>query len=117
MMRETLRVGTLFGVKKGGRVTRYDMWERVRYSDLPKFGERTFIVNDNVHRTNSKLSGLLVHVNAEIGCILRAEGYKALYRSLLPRVGEVRMITLYDNNLLPLQQVGGPLVWDESKIC
>jgi len=117
MPRDTLRSGTLIGVNKNGVITRYDLQERLRYSDLYQFGVQTFVVNQNVHMTKSRLSGLLVCTYNSIGYIVKAEGCKAIYQPLLPTRGELRILSLYDRNLLPLQQVGGRSISDPRLIC
>jgi len=107
MQRVTLRPGTLIAADRNGVPKRFDLDKRLKYGELSDFGTPAFIVNDNVHRTNSRLGGILVYTHGEIGYIVKAEGSKAIYQPLLPSQGELRFITLYDRNLLPLQQVSG----------
>ena len=96
---------------------RSDLRNRVRVDELSSFGAFTFIKNDNIHRTGRCLRGLLVYTFHDIGYVVKASGKHAVYQPLLPWKGDMRLLNLYDPNVLPLQQVGGPLVYNESKVC
>ena len=115
-MRKTRGHGTLISVKSG-RVCCWDIDVCVNHANLVSYGELMFIVNDNVHKTSRRSRGTLITTYQDIGYIIKACGSHAVYQPLQPREGEMRLISLYNPNNLPLQQVGGPLLLDPSKAC
>ena len=114
--RKTVGVGTLFAVTANGRFMRFDINHRVLNSDLPTYGKYVFVVNENVHQTGRRLRGLLVSTWRDIGYIVKAEGTHAVFQPLLPVRGSMHVIDMYDANVSPLQQIGGPCIWDDTKM-
>jgi len=89
----------------------------VMYADLPGYGKYVFVVNENVHNTNRRLRGLMVATFYDIGFIMKANGTKAIYQPVLPSSHPLRLISLYDPNVQPLEQVYGPCLWREDSFC
>ena len=116
-MRDTRGFGTLISISAGRRPVRIDLRSRVKVDALLHYGDCTFVVNDNVHRTGRCLRGLLICTFYDIGHVVKAEGRHAVYQPLLPRRGELRLLDLYDPNIQPLQQVSGLLVCNPNKVC
>lgn len=112
--RRTVGLGTLYGVNAVGGMKRYDVDHRVMYSDLPNYGKYVFVVNENVHQTGRRLRGLMVATWDDIGYIIKANGTKAIYQAVLPSSKPLRLISLYDPNVQPIEQVYGPCLWGED---
>lgn len=117
MLRGTRGFGTIVSVTGDQRPDKKSLNHRVKVVDLPNYGEYTFIVNDNIHQTGRGLRGCLVCTYDDVGYIMHAVGTCALYQPLLPKKGPIRVERLYNPNVLPLQQVGGPLIYKRDKIC
>ena len=116
-MRTTRGFGTLISFSVGKNLVRRDLNHRLKVEELGPYGQYTFIRNENVHNTGRRLRGILVATYYDVGYIVKAEGRRAVYQPLLPHKGDLRLVDLYDPNILPLQQVGGPLVYDATKMC
>ena len=117
VMRKCRGVDVLVAVDIRGDVDRFSLESRLHVEKLSIFGHWTFIENKNVHRFDRCLRGAVVATSSDVGYIIKAGGTKAVYQSVLPARGPMRLISLRDSNNIPLQQVGGPFIWDENKIC
>jgi len=115
--RQCRGVGILVGVDIRGGVDRYGLDDRIKVGELNGFGHWTFIQNHNLHKVDRCLRGAVIATRSDVGYILKAEGTLAVYQSVLPARGPVRLISLRDSDNIPLQQVGGPLLWDGTKLC
>lgn len=116
-MRGTRGFGTLISFSVGKKLVRRDLTDRLKVEDLGNYGQYTFIRNENVHSTGRCLRGIVVATYYDVGYIVKAAGRRAVYQPLLPSKGDLRVLDLYDPNTLPLQQVGGPCLYDGTKMC
>ena len=85
---------------RGGLVWR-DLDERLNSEELIKFGDYSFIVNENVHKTGRRLRGVLVCTYYNIGYIVKANGTMGVYQPMLPKKGKLHLVLLFDQNMLP----------------